>query len=45
MMKLKVLQKIVDSGLVAAGRAEISEQTARIAEACAEGGVAAIEIA
>lgn len=28
MMKLKVLQKIVDSGLVAAGRAEISEQTA-----------------
>jgi len=44
MMKLKVLQKIVDSGLVAVVRAESSEQAARIAEACAEGGVAAIEI-
>ena len=44
MMKLKVLQKIVDSGLVAVVRAESSEQAARIAEACAEGGVAALEI-
>jgi len=44
MMKLKVLQKIVDSGLVAVVRAESSEQAVRIAEACAEGGVAAIEI-
>jgi 2-dehydro-3-deoxyphosphogluconate aldolase / (4S)-4-hydroxy-2-oxoglutarate aldolase len=44
MMKLKVLRKIVDSGLVAVVRAESSEQAARIAEACAEGGVAAIEI-
>ena len=43
MMKLKVLQKIVDSGLVAVVRAESSEQAARIAEACAEGGVAGIE--
>jgi 2-dehydro-3-deoxyphosphogluconate aldolase/(4S)-4-hydroxy-2-oxoglutarate aldolase len=44
MMKLKVLGKIVDSGLVAVVRAESSEQAARIAEACAEGGVAALEI-
>jgi len=45
MMKLKVLQKIADSGPVLRVRAEGSEQAARIAEACAEGGVAAIEIA
>ena len=45
MMKLKVLQKIADSGPVPRVRAEGSEQAARIAEACAEGGVAAIEIA
>lgn len=44
MMKLEVLRKIVDSGLVAVVRAESSEQAARIAEACAEGGVAAVEI-
>lgn len=42
--KLKVLGEIVDSGLVAVVRAESSEQAARIAEACARGGVAAIEI-
>ena len=45
MMKLKVPQKIVDSGPVAAVRAESSEQAACSGEACAEGGgVAAIEI-
>jgi len=44
MRKLKVLGRIVDSGLVAVVRAESSEQAARIAEACAEGGVAAVEI-
>ena len=44
MMKLKVRQKIVGSGLVAVVRAESSEQAAPIADACAEGGVAAIEI-
>jgi len=43
-LKLKVLGKIVDSGLVAVVRAETSEQAERIAEACARGGVAAIEI-
>jgi 2-dehydro-3-deoxyphosphogluconate aldolase / (4S)-4-hydroxy-2-oxoglutarate aldolase len=44
MMKLKVLGRIVDSGLVAVLRAENSQQAARIAEACAEGGVEAVEI-
>jgi 2-dehydro-3-deoxyphosphogluconate aldolase / (4S)-4-hydroxy-2-oxoglutarate aldolase len=42
--KQKVLGKIVDSGLVAVVRAESSEQASRIAEACAQGGVGAIEI-
>jgi 2-dehydro-3-deoxyphosphogluconate aldolase/(4S)-4-hydroxy-2-oxoglutarate aldolase len=42
--KLKILGKIVDSGLVAVVRAEGSEQAARIADACAQGGVGAIEI-
>lgn len=44
MRKLRVIQKIVDSGLVAVVRAENGDQAARVAEACAEGGVAAIEI-
>jgi 2-dehydro-3-deoxyphosphogluconate aldolase/(4S)-4-hydroxy-2-oxoglutarate aldolase len=43
-LKLKVLGKIVESGLVAVVRAENSDQAARIAEACARGGVAALEI-
>jgi 2-dehydro-3-deoxyphosphogluconate aldolase / (4S)-4-hydroxy-2-oxoglutarate aldolase len=43
-LKLKVLSKIVDSGLVAVIRAESSRQAEQIAEACARGGVAAIEI-
>lgn len=42
--KLKILGKIVDSGLVAVIRAKGSEQASRIADACAEGGVGAIEI-
>lgn len=42
--KLRVLGKIVESGLVAIVRAETSDQADRIAEACARGGVAAIEI-
>lgn len=44
MRKLKVLGKIVDSGLVAVVRADSSEQAARIVDACAQGGVAAVEI-
>lgn len=42
--KLEILQKIADSGLVAVVRAESSDQACRIADACAEGGVGAIEI-
>jgi 2-dehydro-3-deoxyphosphogluconate aldolase/(4S)-4-hydroxy-2-oxoglutarate aldolase len=42
--KLKILGKIEDSGLVAVVRAESSEQASRIADACALGGVGAIEI-
>jgi 2-dehydro-3-deoxyphosphogluconate aldolase/(4S)-4-hydroxy-2-oxoglutarate aldolase len=44
MMKHEVLQRIVDSGVVAVVRADTLEQAARIAEACAEGGVAAVEL-
>ena len=44
MMKLKVLGQIAESGLVAVVRAESSEQAARIVDACAQGGVAAVEI-
>jgi 2-dehydro-3-deoxyphosphogluconate aldolase / (4S)-4-hydroxy-2-oxoglutarate aldolase len=43
-LKLKVLNRIMDSGLVAVIRADNSEQASRIAEACAIGGVAAVEI-
>jgi 2-dehydro-3-deoxyphosphogluconate aldolase/(4S)-4-hydroxy-2-oxoglutarate aldolase len=43
-VKLEVLGKIVASGLVAVIRADNPEQAAHIAEACALGGVAALEI-
>jgi 2-dehydro-3-deoxyphosphogluconate aldolase/(4S)-4-hydroxy-2-oxoglutarate aldolase len=42
--RLKVLARIVESGLVAVVRAGSSDEAARIAEACAAGGVGAIEI-
>jgi len=42
--KLKVLSRIIESGLVAIVRAESSDEAARIAEACASGGVAALEV-
>jgi 2-dehydro-3-deoxyphosphogluconate aldolase / (4S)-4-hydroxy-2-oxoglutarate aldolase len=42
--KTEVLSKIVESGLVAVIRAEGPEQASRMAEACALGGVAALEI-
>ena len=42
--KQKILAQIVDSGLVAVVRAENSDQACRIADACSEGGVGAIEI-
>ncbi|HUE52095.1 MAG TPA: bifunctional 2-keto-4-hydroxyglutarate aldolase/2-keto-3-deoxy-6-phosphogluconate aldolase [Terriglobales bacterium] len=41
---LKPLGRIVDSGLIAVVRAESPEQASRIADACAQAGVAAIEI-
>jgi 2-dehydro-3-deoxyphosphogluconate aldolase/(4S)-4-hydroxy-2-oxoglutarate aldolase len=42
--KHKVVSRIIESGLVAVVRAESTEQAARIAAACAEGGAAAVEI-
>lgn len=42
--KLKILGRIVESGLVAIVRTDSSDRAARIAEACAEGGVSAIEV-
>lgn len=42
--KLEVLGKITAAGLVAVIRAESPDQASRIAEACALGGVAALEI-
>src|SRR5438128_10900771 len=44
MLKLKVLGRIAESGLVAVVRADSSDDASRIADACAEGGVAAVEI-
>ncbi|MGD0162282.1 MAG: bifunctional 2-keto-4-hydroxyglutarate aldolase/2-keto-3-deoxy-6-phosphogluconate aldolase [Candidatus Sulfotelmatobacter sp.] len=44
MAKIEILQKIVASGLVSVIRAENPDQAAHIAEACALGGVAALEI-
>ena len=44
MLKLQVLSRIVESGLVAIIRTNSAEQAARIAEACAQGGVAALEV-
>jgi 2-dehydro-3-deoxyphosphogluconate aldolase / (4S)-4-hydroxy-2-oxoglutarate aldolase len=42
--KLNVLHRIIDSGLVAIIRADVSDHAARIAEACAKGGVTALEV-
>lgn len=42
--KLKTLERIADSGLVAVIRAENTLQASHIAGACAEGGVGALEI-
>src|SRR5579884_3214399 len=44
MLKLKVLSRVLESGLVAIVRTDSPGQAARIADACAEGGVAALEI-
>ena len=42
--KLAVLNRIIDTGLVAIIRADVSEHASRIAEACAKGGVQVLEI-
>lgn len=42
--KIRILQRIIDSGLVAVVRADDSSQALKIADACKQGGVAAIEI-
>jgi len=42
--KLNVLQRIMESGVVAVVRADSSEQAIKITEACMKGGIAAIEI-
>ena len=42
--KWKKLGRVVETGLVAVIRAESCEQARRIADACAEGGVSALEI-
>jgi 2-dehydro-3-deoxyphosphogluconate aldolase/(4S)-4-hydroxy-2-oxoglutarate aldolase len=44
MLKLKVLSRVVDSGLVAIVRTDSPDQASRIADACAQGGVAALEV-
>ena len=44
MVKLDTLQKIVGPGLVAVIRASSAEQAARIADACVEGGIQALEV-
>jgi 2-dehydro-3-deoxyphosphogluconate aldolase/(4S)-4-hydroxy-2-oxoglutarate aldolase len=44
MRKWEVLHRIADSGLVAVVRADSPERATKTAEACAAGGVAAIEI-
>ena len=43
-MKLVVLSRVLESGLVAIVRTDSPDQAARIAAACAEGGVAALEV-
>src|SRR5579864_4487895 len=44
LLKVKVLSRVVESGLVAIVRTDSPDQGVRIADACAQGGVAALEI-
>ena len=44
MLRCHIVSRVVDSGLVAIVRAESSSVAARMADACAEGGVAALEV-
>lgn len=43
-LKVQVLSRVVESGLVAIVRTDSADQAARIADACVQGGVAALEI-
>lgn len=42
--KLVVLNRIIESGLVAIIRADVADHAARIAEACARGGITVLEV-
>jgi len=42
--KLVALNQIIDSGLIAIIRADVSDHASRIAEACAKGGVSVLEV-
>jgi 2-dehydro-3-deoxyphosphogluconate aldolase/(4S)-4-hydroxy-2-oxoglutarate aldolase len=44
LVKLDILQKIVGPGLVAVIRASSADQAARIAHACVDGGIQALEV-
>lgn len=44
MLKVAVLRRVLESGLVAIIRTDSADEAARIADACAEGGVAALEV-
>src|SRR5262249_10337307 len=44
MLRFEAIGKIIEAGVVAVVRAQSSEQAARIADACAEGGIRALEI-
>ena len=44
MDKEQILTKIQDCGIVAVVRTETTDEAQRIAEACLEGGVSAIEL-
>jgi 2-dehydro-3-deoxyphosphogluconate aldolase / (4S)-4-hydroxy-2-oxoglutarate aldolase len=44
MLRCHIVSRVVDSGLVAIVRAESPTVAARMADACAEGGVAALEV-
>ena len=44
LQKIKILNKIIDGGIVAVIRAESEDQALKAAEACLKGGISAIEV-
>ncbi|MDT0159178.1 bifunctional 2-keto-4-hydroxyglutarate aldolase/2-keto-3-deoxy-6-phosphogluconate aldolase [Bacillus sp. AG4(2022)] len=44
MKKLNILNRLIESGVVAVVRADSSEEAVKISEACVKGGIAGIEI-